>query len=221
MSIHGFFTTLTAIIRAARLEKVKRLFTAPNTTNCFKYISFILIGWVGVMGFLDAVCGVNFDLTRKGGYGLVDVFAGVRGSFTIMTSQKKSWHQYAKRAAVPDRTGPDGFVYDSKTEMRRALDLQLLQRAGEISGLERQVRFPLVYDCTAQGGDKIEVMAGNRVAVYTADFVYFENGQRVIEDCKGYADETSKLRIRVFEALYRTKVNIIKYVPRGGGWVTT
>lgn len=128
---------------------------------------------------------------------------------------KNSWHQYSKRAPVPERTGPDGFVYDSKTEMRRGLDLQLLQKAGEISDLQRQVKFPLEYSCSCGA---ITVMAGKRPAQYTADFVYTENGKRVIEDCKGYADETSKLRIRVFEALYGEKVVIMKYM-RKVGWV--
>lgn len=127
----------------------------------------------------------------------------------------KTWHQYSKRAPVSGRTGPDGFVYDSATEMRRGMDLQLLQRAGEISGLERQVRFPLEFKC---GCGAIQVMAGKRVAHYTADFVYTEKGRRVIEDCKGYADETSKLRIRVFEALYGEKVVIMRKI-KGIGWV--
>jgi len=127
----------------------------------------------------------------------------------------KSWHQYSKRAPVPQRTGPDGFVYDSATEMRRGMDLQLLQRGGVISDLQRQVKFPLEFKCSCGA---IQVMAGKRIAHYTADFVYTEKGRRVIEDCKGYADETSKLRIRVFEALYGEKVVIMKKI-RGTGWV--
>lgn len=128
---------------------------------------------------------------------------------------KNSRHQFSKRAAVPDRTGPDGFVYDSRTEMLRGLDLKLLERAGEIQGLERQVKFPLEYICSCGG---IKVMAGKRPAHYTADFVYTEKGRRVVEDVKGYADEASKLRIRVFESLYAQKVTIVKKI-KGLGWV--
>ena len=129
---------------------------------------------------------------------------------------QKSWHQYSKRAPVAERTGPDGFVYDSKTEMLRGMDLQLLQRAGEISDLQRQVKFPLEFKCSCGG---ITVMAGKRPAHYTADFVYTEKGRRVVEDVKGYADESSKLRIRIFEALHGQKVTIVKKI-KGLGWVT-
>lgn len=140
---------------------------------------------------------------------------------------KKSRFEYSKRAAVPQRTGPDGFVYDSRTEMLRGLDLQLLQRGGVIRNLERQVRFPLEFKCSCGA---ITVMAGKRVAHYTADFVYDEkilvrepggarhDWVRVVEDCKGYADETSKLRIRVFEALHGQKVTVMRKV-KGVGWV--
>jgi hypothetical protein len=142
---------------------------------------------------------------------------------------KQSRYAYAKRAPVPARTGPDDFVYDSRTEMLRGLDLQLLQRGGVIRNLERQVKFPLEYRCSCGG---ITVMAGNRPAHYTADFVYEEKTMikepeggvtgpvwvRVVEDVKGYADETSKLRVRVFEAVTGQKVTIMKKI-RGVGWV--
>lgn len=127
---------------------------------------------------------------------------------------KQSWHQYSKRAPKHARTGPDGFVYDSKTEMDRGIELKLLERAGEITDLQRQVKFPL----SRGGDDPIVVMAGKNPAKYTPDFVYRENGQLVIEDVKGYPDENSKLRIRVFEALTGHKVRIIKKV-KGQGWV--
>ena len=35
--------------------------------------------------------------------------------------------------------------YDSKREHRRAQELKLLQRAGEISDLQEQVRFELIH----------------------------------------------------------------------------
>lgn len=130
----------------------------------------------------------------------------------------QSWHQYSKRAPKEARTGRDGFVYDSKTEMDRYEYLNLLARAGEIRDLQRQVEFAL----STPGG--IRVMAGEKVARYTPDFCYKEKiaGEwfDVIEDVKGYPDENSKLRIRVFEALYGVRVNIVKKV-KGKGWVTT
>ena len=39
---------------------------------------------------------------------------------------------------------PDGETFDSKKEYRRFLDLSLLQKAGRIRGLKRQVPFLLI-----------------------------------------------------------------------------
>lgn len=137
-----------------------------------------------------------------------------KGKVTMM---KNSRYQYAKRAPKEARTGADGHVYDSRTEMLRGQDLQLLARAGEISDLQRQVKFPLEYRCSC---GSITVMAGSRPAHYTPDFVYTDKrtGLRMVEDVKGYPDEQAKLRIRVFEALYGQKVTIMRKV-KGVGWV--
>ncbi len=126
---------------------------------------------------------------------------------------KNSRYQYQKIAPVHARTGINGRVFHSKTEKDRFEYLRLLAMANEITDLECQVKF------TLERGD-IKIMAGNRVAHYTADFVYTEKGTRVVEDVKGYPDEQSRLRIRVFEALHGQKVNILKR-ERGNGWIQT
>jgi len=95
---------------------------------------------------------------------------------------KNSWHQYSKRAAKPDRTGPDGFVYDSKTEMLRGCYLKLLERAGEISDLQRQVR----YELSGPSGINITVMAGKKPAVYTPDFLYKDKDGSTVIDKKRF-----------------------------------
>lgn len=74
----------------------------------------------------------------------------------------------------------DGITYDSVKEYSRHQELLLLERAGAILGLQRQVRFELIpsqrYD-----GKVIE-----RPCFYVADFVYQENGQTIVEDTKGF-----------------------------------
>ena len=72
----------------------------------------------------------------------------------------------------------DGF--DSQKERRRYAELQLMQRAGIISGLKRQVRFELIPAQTRKG------KRPERPAEYIADFTYYENGEFVVEDVKGY-----------------------------------
>lgn len=69
----------------------------------------------------------------------------------------------------------DGMHFDSKREAARWQELRLLERAGEISDLRRQVRYELVPK-----------MPGERPVDYIADFVYRgKDGNEVVEDVKG------------------------------------
>lgn len=88
--------------------------------------------------------------------------------------------------------------YDSSKEARRAAELRLLERAGEISGLREQVRYELIpaqYDKTGKDGTpgaspsrkapRLKLL--ERKCEYVADFVYTDNktGETVVEDVKG------------------------------------
>lgn len=70
--------------------------------------------------------------------------------------------------------------FDSQKEFNRYAELALMQRAGKISDLQRQVRFVLI---PAQYKDGKCVF---RSCTYIADFVYIENGEKVVEDVKGF-----------------------------------
>ena len=72
-----------------------------------------------------------------------------------------------------------GEVFDSKREYRRWSELRLLERAGLINKLERQVRFRLI------DGQKSEDRT-ERPCDYIADFVYYEDGELIVEDTKGF-----------------------------------
>ena len=73
------------------------------------------------------------------------------------------------------KTVLDGEVFDSEKEARRWATLKLMERAGLISDLRRQVKLELI---PRQGEE--------RAVNYIADFVYTEKGKTVYEDCKGY-----------------------------------
>lgn len=88
----------------------------------------------------------------------------------------------------------DGY-FDSKRELKRWQELKLLAKVGEISGLDRQVSFEL-----------IPKTAKSRASYYIADFVYVENGQRVVEDCKGFRDKTYMLKRKLM--LWRHGIEI-------------
>ena len=70
---------------------------------------------------------------------------------------------------------------DSKKERARHEELLLMEAAGLISDLRRQVRFELIPAQYGESGKLLENKAG-----YTADFVYTDrsSGKLVVEDVK-------------------------------------
>ena len=89
------------------------------------------------------------------------------------------------------------MTYDSKAEAMRGRELELLQAAGKIEKLQRQVKFTLIpaqYELSDQvytrGKLKGQPKRGKLIekeCSYYADFVYItEDGETVVEDVKGY-----------------------------------
>lgn len=91
------------------------------------------------------------------------------------------------------KTTINGIEFDSRKEARRYQDLLLLQRAGVIKKLERQVKFVLIptqYETTVRYGKKGQRLKDKQKLLekecsYVADFVYEENGKKIVEDTKG------------------------------------
>lgn len=74
----------------------------------------------------------------------------------------------------------NGETFDSAKEARRYGELVLLERAGQISDLKRQVRFELIPTQYENG------KCAERAVHYVADFVYKENYKEIVEDAKGF-----------------------------------
>lgn len=91
----------------------------------------------------------------------------------------------------------DGEYFHSTGEAKRYQELTLLQWGGKIRNLTPHPKFPLVVE-------------GEKVGVYTADASYVDckSNEVVIEDYKSPATltEASKLRIKLFTALYKQPV---------------
>lgn len=91
----------------------------------------------------------------------------------------------------------DGLSFDSAKESRRWSELCLLQRAGRISNLSRQVRLPLRVN------DKL-------VCTFIPDFTYTDaEGQAVVEDVKSPATRklpAYRIKVKLLEALTGAKV---------------
>lgn len=110
----------------------------------------------------------------------------------------------------------NGQVFDSKKEYKRYCDLSLLERAGEITNLQRQVPFLLipeqrapsteVYKKGSRAGQPKPGPVLERKVVYIADFVYQENGETVVEDAKGM--RTKEYIIKRKLLLYRYGIRI-------------
>ena len=81
------------------------------------------------------------------------------------------------------KTIVDGIMFDSKREAERYQELCLLEKAGEIKGLECQVKFELIPKQYADYANKKGLI--ERECVYIADFTYYRDGEYVVEDVKG------------------------------------
>lgn len=88
-----------------------------------------------------------------------------------------------------------GYWFDSHSELVRWYELQILERAGKISGLKRQVTFELIP--TQRGKSTEFYKSGPRkglpkpgpvlekACTYVADFTYYQDGEYIVEDVKG------------------------------------
>jgi hypothetical protein len=108
------------------------------------------------------------------------------------------------------RTEVDGVVFASKAEARRFQELRLLEKAGEVNGIELQPVFPLEV-VRPWSGEVIQV------GVYKADFRYwslpangremYPHARQVVEDVKGGpTTAVYRLKKRIVEALYGIQI---------------
>ena len=84
---------------------------------------------------------------------------------------------------------PDG-TFDSKYEYEEWCRLKLLERAGIIINLQRQVPFLLIPTIRTTEETLREIS-------YFADFVYEENGIMHIVDTKGFATDVYNIKKRL------------------------
>lgn len=85
------------------------------------------------------------------------------------------------------KTQIDGYTFDSKAEAARYCELKLMQKAGQISGLQIHPVFGIPVNDV-------------EVCTYKGDFSYYDGtGATIVEDVKG-----------VRTALYRLKKKLLK-----------
>ena len=110
----------------------------------------------------------------------------------------------------------NGITYDSAKEARRHTELILLEKAGKIQNLQRQVKFVLIpaqreycNEIYTKGKKKGCFKPGKLIEKelsYIADFVYTENGKGVVEDTKGFRTQEYKIKRKLMLYIHGIRI---------------
>lgn len=107
----------------------------------------------------------------------------------------------AKKAVV------DGIVFDSRKEAKRYTELKKLEEMGSIRDLSLQVQFELIpsFEIVIDGKKR-----KRRPITYVADFVYYRDDEKVIEDVKGLRTPVYKIKKKLFEYRYHETIREVQ-----------
>lgn len=105
----------------------------------------------------------------------------------------------------------NGITFDSVKEFNRYNELLLLQRAGAIQDLKRQVEFVLIPtqrepDAIGKRGGVIKGKVIEHKCSYIADFVYTENGKQIVEDSKGFRTADYKIKRKLMLYIHGIRI---------------
>ena len=110
----------------------------------------------------------------------------------------------------------DGIVFDSEKEANRYSELKLLERAGEIQDLRCQWKFVLIpaqiefYDRYSKKTGKKLRRSGKKVlereCAYIADFVYWKDGEMIVEDTKGFKTKEYIIKRKLMLKVHGIKI---------------
>lgn len=128
-------------------------------------------------------------------------------------------NSYIKYHNIKTKTS-DGIEHDSRTEARRWIELKLLERAGEIKDLQRQVKYVLIpaqYETIVRYSKKGERLKDGtklieRECAYVADFVYTDvkTGKTVVEDTKGVRTKEYIIKRKLMLYIHNIKIQEIE-----------
>lgn len=106
-----------------------------------------------------------------------------------------------------------GETFDSRKEADRYDELLILQQAGEIKNLQRQVKYTLIpeqreNDRRGPRGGVIKGKLVERSVNYIADFVYEDarTGETVVEDVKGIRTKEYIIKRKLMMYLYQIRI---------------
>ena len=109
-----------------------------------------------------------------------------------------------------------GENFDSRKEYQRYTELKILEKAGEIRDLQRQVPYIIIPeyrepDIIGPKGGRRKGRLIESATKYYADFVYFEKNREgswdlVVEDCKGMRTDTYKLKRKLMLQVHGIRI---------------
>ena len=107
-----------------------------------------------------------------------------------------------------------GVSFDSQKEYRRFRELCLLEKAGQITDLQRQVKFVLIPaqyepDIIGKRGGVRRGKLIERECSYIADFTYTEDGKPVVEDTKGFKTKDYIIKRKLMLWVHGIRINEI------------
>ena len=109
--------------------------------------------------------------------------------WSVQRRMNQKRNKYGNRKTVVDN-----ITFDSAKEARKWKELRILEKAGEIEGLKRQVEYPLTVNDI-------------RIAKYRCDFQYFDkHGVEHVLDVKGYETREWKIKRLLMYAVHGIKV---------------
>lgn len=124
---------------------------------------------------------------------------------------KRSWycefcyHVHTKKVTSCDRCACNQIEYfQSQKELKRWQELSLLEEAGKISNLKRQIKFEFTLPPTTEA---IRTPSG-RIMTHTVDFQYTENGFRQYEDVKGIDTDLGHLKRELVRVLHGHEIKL-------------
>lgn len=99
----------------------------------------------------------------------------------------------------------DGVRFDSVREAKRWQELKMLESAGKISQLERQVPYELAHAVRLSGEKRLKPAIR-----YVADFRYFdcEEYAYVVEDTKGHQTEAFRIKRHLMKSVHGIDVRL-------------
>ena len=112
----------------------------------------------------------------------------------------------------------DGLKFDSKKEYERYIFLKDAERQGKITNLQTQVKFELIPKVTEEyvehlkTKDKIKTRTLQQPITWTADYVYYKDGEMIVEDVKAskfLLSDRFVIKEKLFFWKYRKRIRLV------------